>query len=116
MCERERGRRTYREVFRGSIGIGDMPMDEGDAGFKGSLVLEINSWGVEDVQCDRTAFWSCTEFCSRAGNGRGRTNGRVCIVCEVIDTRRGDCWGKGGSVDEETSKGGLSSPGTTDDE
>lgn len=44
-------------------------MDEGDAGFKGRLVLEINSGGVEDVECDGTALWSCREFCSCTGNG-----------------------------------------------
>jgi len=64
-----KGEETHREVFRCSIGIGDVPMDEGDAGFKGSLILEINSWGVEDVECDGTALWSCREFCSCAGNG-----------------------------------------------
>lgn len=92
-------RETHREVFRCSIGIGDVPMDEGDAGFKGSLVLEINSGGVEDVECDGTALWSCREFCSCAGNSRSGTNGGVCIVCEVIDSRRGDSWSEGGSIE-----------------
>jgi len=57
--ERLGGRKTHRKVFRCSIGIGDVPMDEGDAGFKSSLVLEINSGCVEDVEHDGTAFWSC---------------------------------------------------------
>ena len=74
-------------------------MDEGDAGFKGRLVLEINSGGVEDVECDSTALWSCREFCSCAGNSRGRTNSGICIVCEEIDTGRGDSWREGGSVE-----------------
>lgn len=74
-------------------------MDEGDAGFKGSLVLEINSGGVEDVECDGTALWSGREFCSCAGNSGSGTNGGVCIVCEVIDSRRGDSWSEGGSIE-----------------
>jgi len=80
-----------------------MPMDEGDTGFKGSLVLEINSWGVEDVEYDGTALWSCRELCRYAGNSRGGTNGGVCIVCEEIDTGGGDSWSEGGGVEEETS-------------
>jgi hypothetical protein len=97
------GGETHREVFRSSIGIGDVPMDEGDAGFKGSLVLEINSGSVEDVEHDSTALWSCREFCSCASDSRGGTNGGACIVCQEIDTRRGDSWSEGRGVEEETS-------------
>ena len=40
----ERGNaETHGEILRGFIGIGNVPVDEGDAGFKGRLVLEINS-------------------------------------------------------------------------
>ena len=66
----ERGNaETYREIRRGSIGIGNVPVDEGDAGFKGRLVLEINSGGIEDVEYDGTVLWSHRELCGGTGNG-----------------------------------------------
>ena len=112
--KREKGK-THGEILRGSIGIGNVPVDEGDAGFKGRLVLEINSGGIEDVEYDGTALWSCGELCGGTGNGRGRTKRRVCIVCEVVDARGGNSWGEGGGI-EETGERGLSSAGMTDDE
>ena len=66
----ERGNaETHGEILKGSIGIRNVPVDEGDAGFKGRLVLEINSGGIEDVEYDGTALWSRRELCGGTGNG-----------------------------------------------
>jgi hypothetical protein len=91
-------------------------VDEGDAGLKGRLVVEINAGGVEDVEDDGSALGSGRELCGGTGNGRGGSYGRVCVVCKLGKAGGGDARGEGGGIEEETGEGGLSGPGTPDDE